>query len=150
MTKERLKFLYAYLDDMETNPKIIFELHRSALPEDSRPFITKTLENLDKDTTFLNLDAIDKIGFFTVLTVLHERKIKRGRHDAAIVFALEDSGRFAIDVDSHAFASLKEKGEYYGFLPLKPFFPDLKLDENVFDDVLSMRVGRLVVQALLD
>lgn len=149
MTKP-VTFLYAYLEDMESNPKICFELHRSKIPQDSRPFVTKKLETLDKETTLLDLDAIDKIGFFTALTVLHERKMKRGRHDAAIVFPLSHNGKFSIDIDSHAHETLKYKGEFCDFIPLKPFFPECNMHDNIHDPVLSMRVGRLIVQALMD
>lgn len=150
MTQEPAKFIYAYLEDMENNPKICFELHRFAPPKNSRSFVTKTLQNLDKDTTLLDLDAVDKIGFFTTLTVLHEHKMKRGRHDAAIVFPLESNDRFSIDIDSHEHASLKHKGEFYSFIPLKPFFPECNMHDNIHDPILNMRVGRTVIHALLE
>src|SRR5690606_25202441 len=139
-----------FLEDAENNPKLFFEMHTSLLPSNSRPRFAKIIENLDRETTLFDFDAIDKIGFLTTLIVLHEEKMKKGRHEAAIVSLQSDDKNHSIDIDCHAYAPLKYKGEFYGFIPLKPFFPDLNMDENIFDRVLSMRVGRLIVQALLE
>ena len=150
MKQEPEKFLYVFLQDMEHNPKLIFEIHGRSFPRESRPYGTRALDNLIKEDVLADVDAVDKIGFFAKIVVLTQIRIDKGHHDAAILYVVANGNKFSIDLNIHENAPLKGKGIYYGFVPLKPFYPECDLDDNVLDWTLNMRVGRTIVQALLD
>lgn len=150
MKLEPDKFLYVFLEDMEDTPKLVFEIHEKSFPKESMPYGTRDLDNLEKEDVLADVDAVDKIGFFAKIVVLTQNRINKGHHDAAVLYIAIDGNRFSIDLNIHENAPLKGRGAYYGFVPLKPFYPECDMDDNVLDWTLNMRVGRTIIQALLD
>jgi len=151
MEKHPEKFLYIYLQDMNTNPKLCFELHRGPLPEGGRGYAKAVFPSLDKETVLENVRAVENIGFTVLITTLLESCLKQGRPMAMLVYLFKGKKEEAIYMDEEPYRE-HEGGELYTFLPLRPFetHPEkLSSKENMHDTLLQMRTGRIVANALL-
>jgi hypothetical protein len=147
------KFLYVYLQEMNTNPKLCFDLHKGPLPPDRRRYAKTVLKSSngakDKESALKNVEALDYIGFTILVSTLLERRIKQARHYAMIIYPDFSKENLEIHMDEEPYRS-DRNGEFYTFLPLRPFPLDLNTEENRLDPVLHMRAGRIVAHALLE
>lgn len=152
MEKNPEKFLYIYLQDMTGNPKLCFKVCPGPLPKNRKSYARTLFESLEKEAALKNVIAIDDVGFYILTRLLLEIDLKKGRFWAMIVYPSKDEGKYYFDVDEEIYRE-GQGGDFYTFLPLKPFDTDLEkmnTDENSRDALLWMRTGRIVANALLD
>lgn len=141
-------FLYIYLQDMHSNPKLCFDLHKGPLPEERCAYAKTGFKSLEKNAALANLKCIENVGFFIVISILLQRCIDKGKHYAMIVYPNFTENDLSIHIDEELYRA-DRNGTFYTFIPLRPFPADLNTDENRLDSVLHMRVGRIVAHALL-
>jgi hypothetical protein len=145
--KEPNKYLYIYLCDKDTNPKFNFNLHPGPRPDDRAAHAKTPFISLEKEYAINDLERVEDIGFWVSIHLLSENRIKKKRENGTILYA--DFDESAIIMDTQRIERY-QGGEFLTFLPLRPFPNDLSTEENIMDPLLHMRVGRIILNALLD
>ena len=145
------KFLYIYLEDADTNPKIRFNLcYGLLLPDKRRAQEDILLSSMKtKEDVLSNYKALDYIGFMIILRVLSDFRIKK-RKECAMLAYINPEGRANSIFLDEVLRGAGDFGAFHTFIPLLPFVPGADDNPNIKDDVLHMRVGRIVVNALFD
>lgn len=146
------KFLYVYLQDIDTNPKFCFELHKGPLPEGRHAFSRTVFESLQKDQALENIKAVPDVGFWIITRLLLECSLSKKRFYALMVYPHAEGRSQYIDIDEEIYRR-REGGDFYTFLPIRPFDTNpetMNTEENSLDPLLHMRAGRIVVNALLE
>jgi len=151
MKKGPVKFLYIYLQDINTNPKLCFELHNGPLPEGRKSYARTVFESLEKEAALAEVRAIEDIGFYILGRLLSVRRFERGEQWAMIAYSRNTGRECSFDVDEEIYQERKD-GNLYTFLPIRPFDTTpgrIDTDENSMDAVLWMRTGIILANALL-
>ncbi len=138
------RMLYMHIRDLEKNPHICFELE-DYYPNPKRQAYTESnFESLDKDTVLEDVDGLDRLGFYFLVRLLSEGRIKDRQGRQWAFAAYTDQERLSVDIDEEPYR-LNLHRSVCAFLPLNTL--DLRL--NAHSDVMCMRTGRMIVQNLL-
>jgi hypothetical protein len=147
MIKEPKKYLFIYLKDRETNPKFFFNIHAGPRPDDRAAHAKTPFISLEKKYALNDLERVEDIGFWVTIHLLAERRIKEKAENGTILYA--DYDEPAIIMDTQRMKKYQE-GEFHTFIPLPPIPQDLNTEQIRRDSLLQMKVGRIILSALLD
>lgn len=141
------KYLYVFLEDALTNPHLQFDLHLKPRPDTRASYAKTAFESLEKQQALNAFERVQDAGFWCLSRLLNKRRILEGKLRGMIVSANFDEPSIIIDEWIH---KDYKGGEFHTFIPLPPFPEDLDLDDISIDPLLNMRVGRIILNALLD